>query len=83
VSSTAVQAAVARMRERTAEKDRGAPIALGLRLTSARAADQAMVSIARTPCKANGVALQDGSGNLLYLEGYSAPDGPDVGAPGP
>ena len=83
MSSEALQAAIKRARERTNERDRGSAPALGLRLTSARAADQGIVSIARTPATFNGVPLQDGSGNSLYLDGYSDPSGPDVGAPGP
>lgn len=81
--SRAVEGALARMRERASERDRGAGVALGLRMTSARAADIGIVSVMRLPAVKSDTPAQDEDGNFLYNEWYSDPTdpSPDIGAP--
>jgi len=71
-----------RGRERSAERDRGTAVAGGLRFSSGRAADQLIQSPARLPTVRTTTPIQDSLGRFLYIEGYSDPAGPDIGAPG-
>lgn len=80
MSSQIVRAQMERGRERASERDRGTAISGGMRFSSARTVDALIQSAARLPNAVTTQPLQDEDGNFLFLEGYSDPDGPDIGA---
>jgi hypothetical protein len=55
---------------------------MGGRLSSARAVDARIDNVFRLPTQEyTGGDLQDESGNLYFLDGYSDPDGDDLPVP--
>ena len=73
-----------RDRKRASERERGVPVSLGLRFSSARVAEATIISVLRLPVllRDESNAIQDADGNFLYDPDYSDESGPDVVAGG-
>jgi len=80
MNSRIVSEAMRRRGQHAIERATGAP-PTQMRMASARTAEAQVLNIYRLPAVANGQQLQDASGNMVYLPGYSDPAGPDVGHP--
>lgn len=73
---------MARVRRQTGERDRGQAASMGLRMTSAAAAERTIVSVMRLPVAISNEVMQAPDGSFLYDPDYSDDAGGDVGAPG-
>lgn len=85
MNSRKVSQKVMRHNERGEEARRGMGEGGIMRLGSLSVAEKQIVNFSRLPVTYNDgpdSELQDADGNFYFLEGYSMPGGPDIGASG-